>query len=199
MQTLQGGASCSPLVGLKYLVVCVRMEMILLCMYYLCPPWNLRYRGIFFVYDRNYYLFSNCDCYPFLYRPWSNIRWSTIIDTRQFWHSVQQVSEVVILSNLTLWLFKYAAGRTSSAGIYANNVENSSCSSLGWTFSEITGSHLDLIKPNCKGSVTIYGEINDILLIYIYFLLVIDNIKKWTEWMLVNHFFLVALTYYCCN
>lgn len=27
----------------------------------------------------------------------------------------------------------------------------------GWTFSETTGSQLDLIKPNSKGSVTIYG------------------------------------------
>ncbi|KAG0525585.1 hypothetical protein BDA96_06G069000 [Sorghum bicolor] len=29
----------------------------------------------------------------------------------------------------------------------------------GWTFSEATGKHLDLIKPSCNGSVTIYGRI----------------------------------------
>ena len=29
----------------------------------------------------------------------------------------------------------------------------------GWTFSEATGKHLDLIKPSSNGSVTIYGRI----------------------------------------
>ncbi|CAK9166191.1 unnamed protein product [Ilex paraguariensis] len=33
----------------------------------------------------------------------------------------------------------------------------------GWTYTETVGSHLDLIKPVCKGIVTIYGEIDRIL------------------------------------
>jgi DNA cross-link repair 1A protein len=29
----------------------------------------------------------------------------------------------------------------------------------GWTFSEATGKHLDLIKPSSNANVTIYGRI----------------------------------------
>lgn len=93
-------------------------------------------------------------CFLFLQclRGWRNT-WRPIwINIRQFWHFDRQVISLASIKDPQLY---YCLGQLKIGKfIYVYNYFP------GWTFSETVGEQLDLIKPNSRGNISIYGEKN---------------------------------------